>query len=161
MSDSQCHLVTTTSFHSIAIGNSSAAGFPSGLSLRRLQIVGEVTTGAVCPTNGGRAEPCPPQRRCDQLLWRSVMAEVHSNAGGDRSGGHCCLCSGSISGIGCASPHPPRSSHPGEREGVLLTPPPAPPLDVEATPIRNSACISPTMCFYIASPNKTCPQCSC
>lgn len=31
MSDSQCHLVTTTSFHSIAIGNSSAAAFPSGV----------------------------------------------------------------------------------------------------------------------------------
>lgn len=39
--------------------------------------------------------------------------------------------------------------------------PPAPPLAVEAIPIRNSACVCPTSCFYAAPRSTTCPQCSC
>lgn len=59
MSDSQCHLVTTASSNSIAIGNSSAAAFPSGLSLQRLQVAQALAAGAAWPCWGGRAALAP------------------------------------------------------------------------------------------------------
>lgn len=122
MSGSQCHLVTTTSFHSIAIGNSSAAAFPSGVSPQRLQIVWEVTRGAVRSRNGRRAELHPPQRPCNQLCLGLVTAEVHPDTQwetGPWDAAGFPLVASQESDARVLSCCVPLSR--GEREGVLLT----------------------------------------
>lgn len=154
MSDSQCHLVTTTSFHSIAIGNSSAAAFPSGLSLRGRDAVRSHSRSCASLAVGAE-QSCVPHSALQSVLWLGMgMAELQHCLVGHRLWDDAvfALAASQEFDVQVLSSSIPLSR---ERVGVPL------PLGVEAILIRNKAFICPALCFYTAPCNTTRPQYSC